>query len=113
LPRLRDSLDEYAAWDRRLSLGELQRVAFVRLLLLKARWNLLDEITSAIDEDLESRLYEQLTDALPDAAIISIAHRSSLRRFHRSELNLGPDGSWRVAPIHQSGPVLGGRERSA
>jgi len=113
LPRLRDSLDEYAAWDRRLSLGELQRVAFVRLLLLKARWNLLDEITSAIDEELESRLYEQLTEALPDAAIISIAHRSSLRRFHRSELNLGPDGSWRVAPIHPSELAVSGRERSA
>ena len=87
------------AWDRRLSLGELQRMAFVRLFLTKARWNLLDEITSSIDEDLESELYERLIRELPDATIVSIAHRSTLRSFHLRELRLETDGGWDLSEI--------------
>lgn len=93
LPHLCQHIDEHSAWDKRLSLGELQRIAFVRLLLTKARWNLLDEITSSIDEDLEHHLYELLVRTLPQATIISIAHRSAVKAFHQTELRLLPDKS--------------------
>ncbi len=101
LGHLTRRIDEYSAWDKRLSLGELQRMAFVRLLVNRARWNLLDEITSSIDEELEQRLYTYLTETLPDATIVSIAHRSALRAFHRTELHLLPEGQWRLDPIEQ------------
>ena len=102
LGHLRRHIDDYGAWDKRLSLGELQRVAFVRLLLTKARWNLVDEITSSIDEDLEQHLYRHLTRELPRSSIISIAHRSALRAFHSKELQLLNDGGWRLQPIRSN-----------
>lgn len=99
LAHLRGQANEYAAWDKRLSLGELQRVAFVRLFMTRARWNLLDEITSSLDEDLEYDLYDRLITALPDATIISVAHRSTLRAFHDKELHLSADGAAQLRPI--------------
>jgi len=77
-------------------------MAFVRLLLTKAKWNLLDEITSSIDEDLESELYDRLIRELPDATIISIAHRSTLRSFHLRELRLETDGGWDISEINRA-----------
>jgi putative ATP-binding cassette transporter len=99
LPHLARRLDEYAAWDKRLSLGELQRLAFVRMLLTKPRWVLLDEVTSAIDEELEETLYAALDRAVPHAGIVSIAHRSTLRVFHRTELHLKGNSEWTLRPI--------------
>ncbi len=93
LAHLQKQIDEHDAWDKRLSLGELQRIAFVRLLSTKARWNLLDEITSSIDEALEHHLYELLIQTLPQATIISIAHRSAVKIFHQTELRLLSSGN--------------------
>jgi len=90
---LRPYLDETGTWDKRLSVGELQRLAFVRILVVRARWNLVDEITSSIDEELEQHLYGELVRAMPNATLISVAHRSTVRHFHTHELRLPMDPS--------------------
>ena len=92
LSRLRSRLDEECQWDQELSPGEQQRLAFVRALLLKPQWIFLDEATSALDELSEARLYQLLTERLPDTAIISIAHKSSLMQFHDQRLDFGKIG---------------------
>lgn len=51
LPRF--GLDSTCEWSSILSLGEQQRLAFARLLLAKPYLILLDESTSALDEDNE------------------------------------------------------------
>ncbi|MCX7377400.1 MAG: hypothetical protein NTY94_11760 [Alphaproteobacteria bacterium] len=48
--RLARQLDKEERWDRILSLGEQQRLAFVRLLLHRPRWIFMDEATAALDE---------------------------------------------------------------
>ncbi len=108
LAQLQDRVDEYGTWDKQLSLGELQRMAFVRLLLTRARWNLLDEITSSVDEALERQLYGRLVRELPHATIVSIAHRSTLREFHDSELHLATDGGWELTAIGTTPERRGG-----
>ena len=52
------------------------------------RWLFLDEAISALDEETEERLYTRLTRDLPGLTLVSIAHRSSLRRFHEHEMQL-------------------------
>ena len=52
LPRF-GSLDSTHEWSSVLSLGEQQRLAFARLLLSKPKLVLLDESTSALDENNE------------------------------------------------------------
>ncbi|MBQ1461372.1 MAG: ABC transporter ATP-binding protein/permease, partial [Selenomonas sp.] len=65
-------LDEVDDWSRILSLGEQQRLAFARVLLVKPDWLFLDEATSALDEPREAELYEMLARELPDMSIVSV-----------------------------------------
>jgi vitamin B12/bleomycin/antimicrobial peptide transport system ATP-binding/permease protein len=82
LPQLADRLDEEDAWDRRLSGGEQQRLAFARALLVKPDFLFLDEATASMDPDGEEKLYGLLKARLPGTAILSIAHRPAVARFH-------------------------------
>jgi len=70
-------LDESNNWSMILSGGEQQRLAFARALLYRPTWLFLDEATSALDEAAEQRMYELLRERLPEATVLSIAHRSS------------------------------------
>ncbi len=53
-------LEAEAEWSHRLSLGEQQRVAFLRLLLHCPRLAFLDEATGALDIPTEAALYSAL-----------------------------------------------------
>ena len=82
LPHLVNRLDEANHWQRMLSPGEQQRLAFARALLFAPQWLYMDEATSAMDEEDEATLYQALIDQLPGLSIVSVGHRSSLKRFH-------------------------------
>lgn len=84
------SLSAWERWQHELSGGEQQRLALGRVLLHKPDFLFLDEATSALDESSEAELYQALLAALPDSAVISVAHRSTLLRFHDRVLDLGP-----------------------
>ncbi|HEX7387859.1 MAG TPA: ABC transporter ATP-binding protein/permease [Castellaniella sp.] len=100
LGHLSDRLDLRDDWSRILSLGEQQRLAFGRLLIAQPSVAFLDEATSAMDEGLEDAMYRLLRERLPDARIVSVGHRSSLRRHHGIELVLqGRGGGWTLSPI--------------
>ncbi len=90
LSGLRDQLDETAYWTDKLSGGEKQRLSIARALLQKPLWLFLDEATSALDETSEAALYNLLLERLPDTAIVSIGHRSSLVQFHGRFFKLSP-----------------------
>jgi len=95
LSHLREALDETAYWADRLSMGEQQKLSIARALLQKPDWLFLDEATAALDEPAEGMLYRLMLERLPDAAIVSIGHRSSLVVFHERFLALKPDGKGR------------------
>ncbi|GJP30326.1 hypothetical protein CLOM_g740 [Closterium sp. NIES-68] len=83
-------LDAQVEWASVLSLGEQQRLAFARLLLSRPELALMDECTSALDEDNEAHVYGLVEAA--GVTFVSIGHRSSLRRFHTHLLSLSPSG---------------------
>ncbi|HBD39450.1 MAG TPA: ABC transporter ATP-binding protein, partial [Cupriavidus sp.] len=85
-------LDVFDNWSLRLSPGEQQRLAFARALLQKPDYLFLDEATSALDEETEGAMYRLMVETLPDAAIISIAHRSTVAAFHDRRLHYLPVG---------------------
>ena len=99
LAHLTDQLDNVADWGQALSLGEQQRVAFVRVLLQKPNWLFLDEATSALDEQTEQLIYRIVTERLSHTAIISVGHRRTLMAYHQKKLELDGMGNWKVVKI--------------
>jgi putative ATP-binding cassette transporter len=88
LEHLVDRLHEDAPWERTLSGGEQQRLAFARLFLHKPDIVVMDEATAALDRDTQDRLLRRVSDNLPDAALISVGHRPELKAFHKRRLVL-------------------------
>ena len=77
-----------------LSPGEQQRLAFARALLFRPDWLFLDEASSALDEATEAEIYRLLKRRLPDATIISIAHKPSVVRLHDPLVVIDPQDGW-------------------
>lgn len=100
LTRLADSLDAVDDWARILSLGEQQRIAFARVLLVKPAWVYLDEATSALDEPAEAAMYALLCSELPQMAVVSVGHRSTLKRYHAKQLQL-EEGRWSLSDVRR------------
>ncbi len=99
LQKLAGQLDAVDDWSRILSLGEQQRLAFIRILLLRPDIVFLDESTSALDEPREAQAYETLRQLLPQMAVVSVGHRSSLLNCHDKQLVLAGDGYWKLQDI--------------
>jgi putative ATP-binding cassette transporter len=87
-------LDKDDNWSQVLSLGEQQRLAFSRVLLVKPDFIFLDEATASVDEKSEAVLYEMLTRNLPHCAVTSVGHRSSLLAWHSEKLTFEGDANW-------------------
>ena len=81
-------LDIIADWSHVLSVGEQQRLAFVRTLIYKPNWLFLDEATSALDEETEAAMYKLVAKNLPQTTFVSVGHRSSVNKFHGLEMYL-------------------------
>ena len=81
------SLGETADWGRTLSLGEQQKLAFVRIFLHNAPYVFLDEASSAMDENTETALYTRLVSD-EKRTVVSVGHRSTLDRYHGRSLTI-------------------------
>lgn len=88
LAHLADHLDHDQAWAQTLSGGEQQRIALARVLLAKPDWVFLDEATASLDPEAEAHLYATLKARLPQATLVSIAHRPSVAALHDRKLVL-------------------------
>jgi vitamin B12/bleomycin/antimicrobial peptide transport system ATP-binding/permease protein len=87
-------LDTSIDWSRVLSLGEQQRIAIARALLIQPRFLFLDEATSAVDFATERALYGALGNS--GITCVSVGHRESLLNFHQHELRLLGQGRWQI-----------------
>ena len=95
LPQLVGRLDEGDNWTQKLSGGEQQRLAIARVLLKQPAWVLADEATSALDTPAEAAVYERLKTMTEQAggALLSIAHRPTVARFHHRLWRLEPNST--------------------
>ena len=99
LPVLTARLNQVADWGARLSPGEAQRLAILRLLLHAPALAVLDEATSAMDEATEGVALGAVRGL--GCGVLSVGHRSSLVGWHGRVLELTPLGI--QAPAEQCG----------
>ncbi|HEX3576357.1 MAG TPA: ABC transporter ATP-binding protein/permease [Rhodopila sp.] len=108
MSNLCDRIESDENWPQRLSGGEQQRIALARALLAKPDWIFLDEATASLDPDAEDDVYRVLKERLPNATLVSIAHRSSVVAFHDRRMvfkrDEGRSGSLTVA---DAAPAVG------
>ena len=81
-------------FDKDLSVGERQRLAFARVLLNQPRYVLLDEATSALDRENEDMLYQALIAT--STTIVSVSHHAALLKYHSHVLELTDHGGWKL-----------------
>jgi putative ATP-binding cassette transporter len=99
LPKLAEQaggLDAQLDWEEVLSVGEQQRLAIARVLLIKPRYAMLDEATSALDVRNEERIYKLLKQT--ETTLVSVSHHPSILKYHEEVLELMGDGKWKVQP---------------
>jgi putative ATP-binding cassette transporter len=87
-------LDAVHDWEKLLSVGEQQRLAFGGVLVHQPGIVILDEATSALDSGNEASLYGRLRDR--GTTLVSIAHRAAILRHHTHVLRLTGDGAWEL-----------------
>ncbi|MDD5698326.1 MAG: ABC transporter ATP-binding protein [Victivallaceae bacterium] len=87
--RLPEGLDTVVE-DRgsRLSGGERQRIALARTLIRKPQLLILDEATSSLDLENESRIYDSIARLHGKMTIIFITHRLETLKFADKTINL-------------------------
>jgi putative ATP-binding cassette transporter len=97
LGHLEAHLDEEQNWEQRLSSAEQQRLGLARVFVHQPDWLFLDEVTSALDEASERRVYELLAERLPNVTMVAVTQRPiALRHFPRR---------WFLEP-HDHGPAV-------
>ncbi|EIE26584.1 ATP-binding cassette transporter [Coccomyxa subellipsoidea C-169] len=92
-------LDAEVEWSHQLSLGEQQRVAFLRLLLHCPQLAFLDEATGALDTPTEAALYTALRSHC--SSFVSVGHRSELVQYHTHVLEHGEQGKWAFSTVQE------------
>mmetsp|Transcript_29814 Transcript_29814/g.68686 ORF Transcript_29814/g.68686 Transcript_29814/m.68686 type:complete len:702 (+) Transcript_29814:136-2241(+) len=91
---VRPGLDDVRDWQKDLSPGQKQRLAFARLFYHRPAFVVLDECTNGISPDVEQDLYDRCTKL--NLAVFSISHKNELKLFHDYELHYHGDmeGGW-------------------
>mmetsp|Transcript_60316 Transcript_60316/g.141112 ORF Transcript_60316/g.141112 Transcript_60316/m.141112 type:complete len:693 (+) Transcript_60316:67-2145(+) len=95
-------LDDVRDWQKDLSPGQKQRLAFARLFYHRPHFVVLDECTNGISPDVEHDLYDRCTRE--NMAVFSISHKIELKLFHERELRyLGDlEGKWQMSECSQT-----------
>src|SRR5271166_6306088 len=74
LEHLEPHLDTVDRWDRQLSDDEKQRVAFVRVILQKPHWVVVNDALDVLDPESRMRISALFTGEFADVGIINIGH---------------------------------------
>ncbi len=75
LEHLLPFLDEVHDYQNRLSLGEQQRINFVRVLLHQPKWLFMDEPISQLHHDAATHLFELLITQLRQSGLFIVSHK--------------------------------------
>ena len=90
-----------ADWDKMLSPGEQQRLAFARLFYWKPVFAALDEATSSLDSNTEGHFFDVCKEL--GITTITVSHNRNLLRYHDKVLLLDGKGNYATSDIDING----------
>lgn len=88
LGHLVEDLERERDYLKILSLGEMQRLNFAKILLHKPKILVMDEPTASLDEHFEKAMFHLLKSKLPDITIITVSHSANLMQHHDHMINI-------------------------
>mmetsp|Transcript_28071 Transcript_28071/g.91023 ORF Transcript_28071/g.91023 Transcript_28071/m.91023 type:complete len:656 (-) Transcript_28071:213-2180(-) len=109
---IRPKLDDTRDWQKDLSPGQKQKIAFARLFYHRPSFVVLDECTNGISPDVEQEIYDRCTQM--NLGIFSISHKIELKEFHDWELHYKGDsvGGWEMFKCSETrGKYMGNQSR--
>ena len=62
------------SWDRELTIGEQERLAYARLLVARPKWVVCDEVLDPLDDANEEIIRSIFTTELAESAVVNIAN---------------------------------------
>lgn len=83
-----EQLEHTDNWEKVLSREEEQRLGFVRLLLYRPKWILLQEAFDSLDPAGEEMMLRLICKQLPDAAILTVTNQPTADAFHKRRITL-------------------------
>merc|ERR1712226_1685196 len=86
-------------WSSVFSQGEAQRLSFARVMLRPPNILFMDEATSAVSSDEQSRIFKILTSFSDIEAVVTIAHSTVLTEYHNCSLQLFADKTWKFSRL--------------
>ena len=84
-------------WSKILSPGETQRLSFARVLFHCPVLAVMDEPTSAIDEQGEGQLFAACRRR--SITVMTVGHRETLKNYHDTSLQFLGNGEWKMNDI--------------
>ena len=88
LEHLCDNIDTERAWDKTLSSGEQQRLAFGRVWAQKPDWLFLDESLSCVDPACRERILMRLRTDFPSMCVLSVEHYGADSAFYDRRIDM-------------------------
>ena len=86
-----NDLDTVEDWNSKLGQGEKQRVAMVRMIYHSPKFAILDECTSTVSLEMESKFYNKCKKM--GISLFTISHRVSLFQYHDFHLRIEKEGA--------------------
>ncbi|KAF0443363.1 ABC transporter transmembrane region 2-domain-containing protein [Gigaspora margarita] len=99
-PMRNDENNKYD-WDKMLTPGEQQKLAFARLFFWRPVFAALDESTSMLDSFIESQIFESCKDL--GITTITVSHNKNLLKYHDKVLLLDGKGGYSTSDIDIDG----------
>ena len=111
LHNLVSRLDTRARWDKLLDSDEQRAIGFARLLLVRPKWIVFDEVLEGMEPEWQSTMMEVLA-SMPEAAMIYIGRSDTYvetfkpRVLHLEALHAKPEAKVMTKSANAPAPVV-------